>query len=107
MSELKGAWMALESHWKITPKDARITGDASYGFMRWTLAPLFRMLLRVKIRGIGNVPNSGPTILAANHLSHVDPLVVILASREDTLSGQGWAFQKLRTALIHEGNRAN
>ena len=43
MSELKDAWMALESHWKITPKDARITGDASYGFMRWTLAPFFRM----------------------------------------------------------------
>ena len=84
MSELKDAWMALESHWKITPKDARITGDASYGFMRWTLAPLFRMILRVKIRGIGNVPKSGPTILAANHLSHVDPLVVILASRRRT-----------------------
>ena len=84
MSELKDAWMALESHWKITPKDARITGDASYGFMRWTLAPLFRMLLRVKIRGIANVPKSGPTILAANHLSHVDPLVVILASRRRT-----------------------
>ena len=44
MSELKDAWMALESHWKITPKDARITGDASYGFMRWTLAPLFRIV---------------------------------------------------------------
>ena len=84
MSDLKEAWMALESHWKITPKETRITGDASYGFMRWTLAPLFRMLLRVKIRGIANVPKSGPTILAANHLSHVDPLVVILASRRRT-----------------------
>ncbi|MBT3657867.1 MAG: 1-acyl-sn-glycerol-3-phosphate acyltransferase, partial [Euryarchaeota archaeon] len=52
--------------------------------MRWTLAPFFRMILRVKIRGISNVPKSGPTILAANHLSHVDPLVVILASRRKT-----------------------
>ena len=84
MSDLKEAWAALESHWKIIPKDARITGDASYGFMRWTLAPFFRMIFRVKIKGIGNVPKSGPTILAANHLSHVDPLVVILASRRRT-----------------------
>ena len=84
MSDLKEAWMALEPHWKITPKDARITGDGPYGFMRWTLAPFFRMILRVKIRGINNVPKSGPTILAANHLSHVDPLVVILASRRKT-----------------------
>ena len=76
--------MALESHWKITPKNTRITGDASYGFMRWTLAPLFRMVLRVKIRGMKNIPKKGPTILAANHLSHVDPLVVILASRRRT-----------------------
>ena len=84
MSDLKEAWMALESYWKITPKNTRITGDASYGFMRWTLAPLFRMVLRVKIRGMKNIPEKGPTILAANHLSHVDPLVVILASRRRT-----------------------
>ena len=84
MSDLKDAWMALEKHWKITPSETRITGDRSYAMMRWTLASLFRMVLRVKIRGIKNVPKSGPTILAANHLSHVDPLVVILASRRKT-----------------------
>ncbi len=84
MSELKEAWMALEKHWKIVPSETRITGDKSYSMMRWTLAPFFRMILRVKIRGIKNVPTSGPTILAANHLSHVDPLVVILASRRKT-----------------------
>jgi len=84
MSELKDAWMALENHWKIARNINRISGDRSYGMMRWTLAPLFRMVLRVKIRGVENVPKTGPTILAANHLSHVDPLVVILASRRKT-----------------------
>ena len=84
MSELKDAWMALENHWKISRNINRISGDKSYGMMRWTLAPFFRMVLRVKIRGVGNVPKTGPTILAANHLSHVDPLVVILASRRKT-----------------------
>ena len=84
MEELKEAWYALEKHWKIIPADNRISGDKSYALMRWTLAPLFRMILRVRIRGVGNVPKKGPTILAANHLSHVDPLVVILASRRKT-----------------------
>ncbi len=84
MGELKDAWMAIEKHWKITPSESRITGDKSYAVMRWTLASFFRMVLRVRIRGIKNVPTSGPTILAANHLSHVDPLVVILASRRKT-----------------------
>ena len=84
MSDLRQAWFALESHWKIKPKDARITGDKSYGFLRWTLSAPLRFLLRVKIHGIENVPKSGATILAANHLSHVDPLVVILASRRKT-----------------------
>ena len=87
MSELKDAWMALENHWKITRNTDRISGDRSYGMMRWTLAPFFRMVLRVKIRGVENVPKTGPTILAANHLSHVDPLVVILASRAKTADG--------------------
>ena len=84
MSDLRQAWFALESHWKIKPKNARITGDKSYGFLRWTLSAPLRFLLRVKIHGIENVPKSGATILAANHLSHVDPLVVILASRRKT-----------------------
>ena len=84
MSELKDAWMALENHWKIAPNINRISGDRSYGMMRWTLAPFFRMVLRVNIRGVENVPKTGPTILAANHLSHVDPLVVIIASRRKT-----------------------
>ena len=81
MSELKDAWMALENHWKIARNTDRISGDRSYGMMRWTLAPFFRMVLRVKIRGVENVPKTGPTILAANHLSHVDPILVIASSR--------------------------
>ena len=72
MSDLKEAWMALEEHWKIKPAAEKISGDQAYNFLRWTLGSFFRILLRMKIRGVKNVPKKGATILAANHLSHVD-----------------------------------
>ena len=84
MSDLKEAWMALEEHWKIKPAAEKISGDQAYNFLRWTLGSFFRTLLRMKIRGVKNVPKKGSTILAANHLSHVDPILVILASRRKT-----------------------
>jgi len=84
MDDHKKAWMALEKHWKISPSSERISGDQAYNVLRWTLGSFFRTILRMKIRGVKHVPKDGPTILAANHLSHVDPIVVILASRRKT-----------------------
>lgn len=44
---------------------------------------LFRLLTRVEVRGQENVPESGPVIIAINHLGHLDaPLVVAFAPRE-------------------------
>jgi len=37
--------------------------------------------MRIKATGLNNIPNSGATILAANHLSHVDPVLIIASSR--------------------------
>ncbi len=37
--------------------------------------------MRIKCTGLNYIPSSGPTILAANHLSHVDPVLVIATSR--------------------------
>lgn len=48
------------------------------------LSPLLRPLLRWNIRGAEHIPRTGATILAANHLSHVDPVAVIAAARRTT-----------------------
>ncbi|MCK4941502.1 1-acyl-sn-glycerol-3-phosphate acyltransferase [candidate division WOR-3 bacterium] len=51
-------------------------------FMTWLLIyPLLKLLTGVKIEG--RIPRKGPVILAANHVSFLDPLVVgITACRE-------------------------
>jgi 1-acyl-sn-glycerol-3-phosphate acyltransferase len=44
------------------------------------LAPAARLVFRLSIDGRDNVPRRGPVILAANHLSFVDSLVIPLAA---------------------------
>jgi 1-acyl-sn-glycerol-3-phosphate acyltransferase len=50
--------------------------SALYGFGKTFVAPPLRMLWRPKVSGVGNVPRTGPLILAANHLSMVDSIVL-------------------------------
>jgi 1-acyl-sn-glycerol-3-phosphate acyltransferase len=40
--------------------------------------PLFRILFAVEYHGLENVPDGGPVILAGNHPSYLDPLLIIL-----------------------------
>lgn len=50
-----------------------------YWFLKLlALGPMLRIVFRPKVEGIKNVPKSGATILASNHLSYVDWLFVPL-----------------------------
>ena len=44
-----------------------------YAFMRIFLRCFFKLLFKVKIIGVENVPKDGALILAANHISNWDP----------------------------------
>ena len=81
LSELESAWDDLREHWYIKPFKGKIPRTPGYSFIRFIFSPLIRGLMRIKCSGLNFIPNSGPTILAANHLSHVDPVLVISTSR--------------------------
>ena len=81
LNELESAWDDLREHWYIKPLNGKIPRTPGYSFLRFIFSPLIRGLMRIKCSGLNFIPNSGPTILAANHLSHVDPVLVIATSR--------------------------
>jgi 1-acyl-sn-glycerol-3-phosphate acyltransferase len=51
-----------------------------YRIVRGILRPLVRLVYRPTITGAEHVPKRGPVILASNHLSFVDSIVIPLAS---------------------------
>ncbi|MFD9964310.1 lysophospholipid acyltransferase family protein [Amycolatopsis sp. NPDC058986] len=48
--------------------------------VRFVLGPLVRAIYRPEIRGAGNIPATGPVILAANHRAALDTGVITFAS---------------------------
>ena len=116
---LEEAWQALRPHWAIEPAAKQLPATPFYSGLRLLLSPLLRPLLRWRIRGAHHIPRDGATILAANHLSHVDPLAVIAAARRTThyLAKDGhftnpWtrfvmrATGQIETQREHGGNEA-
>lgn len=52
-----------------------------YRALRFVLLPIAKLLFHLRVEGRENVPASGGVILAANHVSFVDPLVLGVATR--------------------------
>jgi len=48
-----------------------------YSFLKLILTILFKMVYRVEVSGYENIPKSGRLILCSNHLSYVDPLIIV------------------------------
>jgi 1-acyl-sn-glycerol-3-phosphate acyltransferase len=55
--------------------------SALYPFGKATVAPMLRALWRPKVTGMEYVPPTGPVILASNHLSVVDSLIIPIMVR--------------------------
>ena len=76
-----------------------------YAMARLIATPLFRLLWRVHVEGDEQLPRRGPAILAANHVSFFDSVVLVMAVRR-TLSFVGkveyldsWKTRRLLPAL--------
>ena len=83
-ASLVEAWQSLEKHWLIPTTGQPLPKTPSYSFLRMFLSPLLRPILNARMHGVNNIPRKGSVILAANHLSHVDPIFVIASARRTT-----------------------
>ena len=52
-----------------------------YSVLRIALGTPLRGLARIRVSGAERIPRKGPVMIAANHLSHIDPILVIAGSR--------------------------
>ena len=50
----------------------------TYRIARWIVLAVFRVLWRPQVRGLENLPRDGAVIVASNHLSFVDSVVIPL-----------------------------
>ena len=63
-----------------SPEPAVRQMGATYGFGRFVVAPLARLVYRPHVEGKANVPKSGPIIFASNHLSFIDSIAIPVAA---------------------------
>lgn len=59
----------------------------SVKFAQWFFKLAFRLLSRLDVRGIENIPSSGPYILAANHMSRTDPPLLFIFFGGENVTG--------------------
>src|SRR6478735_4199060 len=58
------------------PTSNRKTGRVMYAIVHSVVAPLSKLIWRPTVRGLENIPATGPVILASNHLSFADSVVI-------------------------------
>lgn len=51
-----------------------------YSVLKIILRILFKIFLRLEVKGIENIPKTGPLVIASNHLSLLDPPVIGVAA---------------------------
>ena len=76
-----------------------------YRFLVGFLSPIVRTFFNVHIYGVDRLPPSGPMILAANHISNLDPILKILAARRQVFYlAKEEHFQKQPNRFIMKSN---
>ncbi|MEO6124714.1 MAG: lysophospholipid acyltransferase family protein [Ilumatobacteraceae bacterium] len=85
---------------RLTPSDETLGR-----IVRGTIRPLYRVCTPVRVEGLENLPRTGPVIVAANHISFYDTVVLMLAThRQVSFIGKAeyldsWKTRRLFPAL--------
>jgi 1-acyl-sn-glycerol-3-phosphate acyltransferase len=71
----------------------------AYWILKAILTPILRVLFRVRVQGLENVPKQGPAILASNHLSFSDSIFLpLVLRRRITFVAKAEYFEDWKTA---------
>jgi 1-acyl-sn-glycerol-3-phosphate acyltransferase len=86
-----------------------------YGAVRMLFYPAGRWYFRIRIEGLENIPASGPAIVAANHVSWLDPVALgsactrpvrfLIARHVYDLPWTRWFYRGMRTIPVERGSR--
>ncbi len=68
-------------------------------FLRFLAGVAFRLVARVEVRGIENIPPTGPAILAANHFHFADPVALLWISKRQVEFVGGFRFPNAPTIV--------
>ena len=84
-----------------------LTPEFLLRFICWIL---ISFVYRLKVRGLENIPEKGPVIVVANHVSYVDALVISAACRRPIqfvmdhnifrTPGMAWVFRQMKAIPI-------
>jgi 1-acyl-sn-glycerol-3-phosphate acyltransferase len=84
-----------------------------YQLVGLVVKPLMRFWFRMRVEGAQHVPAEGPVILAANHRSNIDPVllasairrpVTFMAKSELFVGPLGWLLRLIRQFPVHRGS---
>lgn len=50
-----------------------------YRFIRLIASTVFRLVYRIEVNGLNNIPNNGRAILCSNHVSLLDPIILAIS----------------------------
>ena len=76
-------------------------GPRAYRMAKAVVAPVLRTCFRVRVEGLHHLPQQGPVILAANHLSFMDSIFLgMVTPCPISFMAKAEYFEKRRTAWI-------
>lgn len=81
----------------------RAYGRLMYEGTKLAAGPMLRRLYNVRVRGLEGFPRTGPVIVAPNHLSFIDPIVIALVlPRHITYIGKAEYWDAWQTRVLFE-----
>lgn len=81
-----------------------------YKILRWCIGPILRLSIKIKVKGLENVPKVGPAIIVCNHRSDIDPSILsivipryiswVAAAYMKNVPLTGWIIKKTGMVLM-------